>query len=98
MKWKAACESYPTNITFSDFNYSAWVKSERLSRNAHFNSVLRLCLCRPCTVQYDYYANFKTFRSDSRLLVDRIGASEEDMRPQYPEPSDELVNKYYTHS
>ena len=92
MKWKAAHESYPVNITFSDFiNY--WVTSERLSLNAHFNSVLRLCM--PCTVRYDYYGNFKTFRSDSELLMERIGASEEELRPQYPKPSDELVNKYY---
>ena len=92
LRWKAAHESYPVNITFSDFiNY--WVTSERLSQNAHFNSVLRLC--RPCTVRYDYYGNFKTFRSDSKLLMDRIGASEDELRPQYPKSSDELVNKYY---
>ena len=92
LRWKTAHESYPVNITFSDF-IDYWVMSERLSQNAHFNSVLRLC--RPCTVQYDYYGNFKTFRSDSKLLMDRIGASEDELRPQYPKPSDELVNKYY---
>ena len=92
LKWKAAHESYPINITFSDF-IDYWVKSDRLSQNGHFNSVLRLC--RPCAVRYDYYGNFKTFRRDSKLLMDRIGASEEELRPQYPKPSDELVNEYY---
>ena len=91
-KWTAANESYPVNITFSDF-IDYWVKSEGLSQNAHFNTVVRLC--RPCVVRYDYYGNFKTFRNDSKLLMDRIGASEEELRPQYPKPSDELVNKYY---
>lgn len=92
LKWRAAHESYPINISFSDF-VDYWVKSDRLSQNAHFNSVLRLC--KPCTVRYDYYGNFKTFRSDSKLLTDKIGASEEELRPQYPKPSDELMNKYY---
>ena len=91
-KWIAAHESFPINITFSDFiNY--WMKSEKLSHNPHFNSVIRLC--RPCLVRYDYYGNFKTFGNDSKLLMDRIGASEEELRPQYPKPSDELVDKYY---
>ena len=91
-KWRAAHESYPINITFSDF-IDYWVKSEHLSLNAHFNSVLRLC--KPCLVQYDYYGNFKTFSRDSKLLMDRIGATEEELRPRYPKPSDELVSKYY---
>ena len=91
-KWTAANESYPINIKFSDF-IDYWVESEGLSHNAHFNTVVRLC--RPCVVRYDYYGNFKTFRNDSKLLMDRIGASEEELRPQYPKPSDELVNKYY---
>ena len=91
-KWKAAHESFPINITFSDFiNY--WMKSEKLSLNPHFNPVIRLC--RPCLVRYDYYGNFKTFRNDSKLLMDRIGASEEELRPQYPKPSDKLVHNYY---
>lgn len=92
LKWKAAHESYPVNITFSDF-IDYWVMSERLSLNAHFNSVLRQC--RPCAVRYNYYGNFKTFRSDSKLLMEKIGASEKELRPQYPKPSDELVNVYY---
>ena len=58
LKWKAAHESYPINIIFSDF-IDYWMKSESLSQNADFNSVLRLC--RPCTVHYDYYGNLKTF-------------------------------------
>ena len=60
-----------------------------MSRNPHFNPVIRLC--RPCLVRYDYYGNFKTFGNDSK---DRIGVSEE-LRPQYPKSSDELVQKYY---
>ena len=27
--------------------------------------------------------------------MERIGASEEELRPQYPKPSDKLVNEYY---
>ena len=85
LKWKAAHEFYPVNITFSDF-IDYWVKSEKHSQNAQ--------LCKPCTVQYDYYGNFKTFRSDSKLLMDKIGASEDELHPQYSKPSDELVNEY----
>ena len=91
-RWEAARESYPVNITFSDFiNY--WLTSAKLSENPHFNTVVHLC--KPCQVEYDYYGNFKTFEKDSRLLMDKIGASEDEMRPKYPESSDKLVHKYY---
>ena len=91
-KWEAAQESYPVNITFSDF-IDYWLKSEKLSSNPHFNSIVKLC--NPCLVRYDYYGNFKTFVSDAKLLMDKIGASPSELRPQYPQPSDSLVHQFY---
>ena len=91
-KWEAAHESYPLNITFSDF-IDFWLTSKSLSNNPHFNFVANMC--SPCLVRYDYYGNFKTFEKDSKVLMDRIGASESELRPQYPEPSDQLVHQYY---
>ena len=91
-KWKAAHESYPVNITFSDF-IDYWLTSKSLSQEPHFNTVVNIC--KLCTVKYDYYGNFKTFERDSKLLMDTIGALKEEMRPQYPEPSDKLVSKFY---
>ena len=91
-KWEAAKGSYPINITFSDF-IDHWLTSKSLSLDSHFNTVINLC--KVCLVKYDYFGNFKTFERDSKLLMDRIGASEEEVRPQYPAPSDKLVNKYY---
>ena len=91
-KWEAAHESYPLNITFSDF-IDFWLTSKTLWKNVHFNFIANMC--NPCLVRYDYYGNFKTFEKDSKLLMDKIGASEQELRPQYPEPSDQLVHQYY---
>ena len=90
--WEAENESYPLKILFSDF-VDYWLKSGNLSNDPHFNTMLRIC--KPCSVQYDYYGNFKTFEEDTRIVMDRIGASEGELRPQYPDPSGKLISQYY---
>ena len=92
-KWMAKHQSYPVNITFSDFiNY--WLNSKTLSNNPHFNTLVKNC--NPCSVNYDYFGNFKSFKEDTNILLERIGASEDEVRPQYPESSDKVFNKYYS--
>ena len=92
-KWEASHESYPVNISFSDF-IDYWLRSKSVSNNPHFNTLINLC--KPCSVRYNYYGNFKTFKEDARLLMERIGATETELRPQYPEPSDTLMDEYYS--
>lgn len=91
--WEANHESYPINISFSDF-IDYWLRSKSVSNNPHFNMMVNLC--KPCSVHYSYYGNFKTFEEDARLLIERIGATESELRPQYPESSDTLMDEYYS--
>ena len=92
-KWEASRESYPLNITFSDF-VDYWLTSKSLSNNDHFSPITRLC--KPCLVRYNYYGNFKTFEKDTELLIDKIGALENELRPQYAQPSDKLAHQYFS--
>lgn len=92
-KWSAQHESYPVNITFGDF-IDHWFMSKQLSSNSHFNTLVSCC--KPCGVNYNYFGNFKTFKEDAQLLMDKIGASEDELRPQYPEPSDQVFNEFYS--
>ena len=91
-KWEAENESYPLKILFGDF-VDYWLRSSNLSGDPHFNTMLRIC--KPCSVRYDYYGNFKTFEEDAHVVMNRIGASEYELRPQYPDPSGKLINQYY---
>ena len=92
-KWEASHESYPVNISFSDF-IDYWLTSKRVSRHSHFDTLLNLC--KPCSIRYNYYGNFRTFKEDAHILMDRIDAEDDELRPQYPEPSDTLIDEYYS--
>ena len=92
-RWMSMHQSYPLNITFTDF-IDYWLKSTTLSNNAHFNTLVKTC--KPCSVDYNYFGNFKTFEEDTRILQESISASEDEIRPQYPQSSDKVFDDYYS--
>ena len=91
-KWKAANESYPVNITFSVF-IDYWLNSESLTLHTRFNPVVRLC--KPCLVRYDYYGNFKSFKKDAKVLMERIGIVGDHPHVKVPALFDNLAEEYY---
>ena len=91
-RWKVANESYPVKITFSDF-IDYWLSSENLTLSARFNPIVRLC--KPCLVRYDYYGNFKTFKGDTEMLMERIGVTDDHPRTRIPGSFDSLMDEYY---
>lgn len=91
-KWKAANESYRVNITFSVF-IDYWLNSESLTLHTRFNPVIRLC--KPCLVRYDYYGNFKSFKEDAKMLMERIGVAGDHPHMKVPALFDSLAEEHY---
>ena len=71
----------PVNITFNDFIEYWLIQSPELKYDEHFQSISSLC--QPCTVRYNFYANFKNFDTDSRVLVEQIKSRPEYIRAGY---------------
>ena len=69
LKWMSGRGSYNIQLTFSDF--VQWIiNSEDNSLNEHFSSVLNNA--HPCIIRYNFYANFKNYSREVRLLVKRL--------------------------
>ncbi len=71
----------PINITFSDF-VDYWLRQDvELKYDEHFRSISSLC--QPCRTQYNFYANFNNFETDSQVLVEKIKSRPEYLRAGY---------------
>ena len=85
-------------ISFADFieywlnHGESWFKSDE-----HFLN--QMSLCHPCRVKFDFYANFKYFDRDAKVLMDKIGANSSDLRTGYYDKNtstDERMKTYYS--
>lgn len=69
------------NISFTDF-IDYWLQQPlELKYDEHFTSISSLC--QPCRTQFSFYGNFKSFDTDSQVLVEKIKASPEFVRGGY---------------
>ena len=82
--------------TFGDFiNYWS-TEPESLNENEHYKPAHKLC--QVCRVKYDFYANFKNFTLDSKVLIEKVNASSDLLFSSYhaAQPVDRLYSAYYT--
>lgn len=75
--WRKKDGKDPIQIPFVDF-VKFWLSGGKGSSDPHFRPIFDLC--EPCRVRYSYYGNFDTFQDDAQVLMDKIGASSNQLR------------------
>lgn len=88
----------PIAISFSDFiDYWLQPTDTGFEFDDHFRSLL--LICRPCTTRFDFYGNFRNFKRDAQVLIDKIKADSSDLRQGYhseESSTEQQVTHYYS--
>ena len=94
-KWLLGDQTTDLHPSFSDY-IQWWSEYPSTIYNDHFRTVTELC--SPCSVHYDFYANFKVYDYDIYALLDYLDIP----KSLYPRvishpglPTSEYLNKYY---
>ena len=97
MRWVQNRGAYNLQLTFSDF--VQWiVDSDDDTLNEHFSTTMSNA--HPCTVRYHFYANFKNYSREVKLLVQKLNTTINfftDHNSHHPwEETRVLLKKYYS--
>ena len=79
-EWRKKGGKEPIHIPFLDL-IKFWLYNGKGSNDPHFRPIFDLC--EPCRVRYSYYGNFDTFQDDAQVLMNKIGATSNQLRQGY---------------
>ena len=94
LQWQSTSGTLTLQVTFSD--YVQWIiDTNEMSLNEHFS--MQLTNARPCMVNYHFYANFKNYSRDVRLLIKHLNTSEDYFTDHATHPATSKTRAFLGH-